>query len=65
MAGWVVVWVDQYIMPESGSRSNMKGYGIAAWVDPWTVHRNDSGPSVDGRLDGWTGGKVDGPMDHE
>lgn len=44
----MVVWVDQCIMPENGSLSKMKGYGIVVWVDQLIIHENGSDPRVDG-----------------
>ena len=44
----MVVWVDQCIMPENGSLSKMKGYGIVVWVDQLIIHGNGSDPRVDG-----------------
>lgn len=35
-------------MPENGSLSKMKGYGIVVWVDQLIIHENGSDPRVDG-----------------
>lgn len=57
MSGWmggrVVKRMDQWITLGNRSRSKTTGYGIVVWGDQWTMHGNDSGPSVDGRMDGW------------
>ena len=66
MAGWVVVWMKQCIMPEKGSLSNMKGYGIVVWMDQLTIHGTGSDPpGWMGRwMGGWMGGRVVKRMDH-
>lgn len=66
MAGWVVVWMKQCIMPENGSLSNMKGYGIVVWMDQLTIHGTGSDPpGWMGRwMGGWMGGRVVKRMDH-